>query len=230
MRDPTLHWNERASDHRDVGISICQCRAAAHKQRLIAITGGPGAGKTAVLELARRHFCRHVRVLPEAATLLLAGGFPRYGTEPAVKALQRAILAVQMELERAIACDLSVALSLCDRGTIDGLAYWPGTEDELFSFFHTTRETELQRYATVIHLHTPEERHYDHSNPVRTESAEHAQEMDARIAHAWRGHPNVHFVDGADDFLQKAQRALALLDREVPACCRATADVSPSPP
>ena len=36
------------------------------KSRRIALTGGPGAGKTAVLELARRLLCEHVHILPEA--------------------------------------------------------------------------------------------------------------------------------------------------------------------
>lgn len=43
----------------------------------VVLTGGPGAGKTAVLELVRRAVCRHVRVLPEAASVVYGGGFPR---------------------------------------------------------------------------------------------------------------------------------------------------------
>jgi predicted ATPase len=32
----------------------CEC-AAVHERRRVVLTGGPGAGKTAVLELIRRH-------------------------------------------------------------------------------------------------------------------------------------------------------------------------------
>lgn len=39
----------------------------AHKRRRVVLTGGPGAGKTATLELIRQSFCEHVHVLPEAA-------------------------------------------------------------------------------------------------------------------------------------------------------------------
>ena len=46
-------------------------------QKRIVITGGPGAGKTAILELARRDLCAHVEVLPESARIVFSGGFPR---------------------------------------------------------------------------------------------------------------------------------------------------------
>ena len=48
-------------------MTSCGCTLASHPCRLVVITGGPGAGKTAVLEVARTAFCQHVQVLPEAA-------------------------------------------------------------------------------------------------------------------------------------------------------------------
>ena len=33
--------------------------------RRVVLTGGPGAGKTAALEMIKQSFCEHVRVLPE---------------------------------------------------------------------------------------------------------------------------------------------------------------------
>ena len=54
----------------------CTC-GETHPRRRIVLTGGPGAGKTAVLELVRLYFCRHVHVLPEAAGIVFSGGFPR---------------------------------------------------------------------------------------------------------------------------------------------------------
>jgi hypothetical protein len=57
----------------------------------VVITGGPGAGKTAVLELVARSFCPHVAILPEAATIVFGGGFPRHTTTVGLMAAQRAI-------------------------------------------------------------------------------------------------------------------------------------------
>ena len=101
----------------------CDCRDP-HESRRIVLTGGPGVGKTAVLELIRHSFCDHVKVLPEAASIVFGGGFPRGTGDGARRAAQRAIIFVQCELEAPVAGD-NPAIVLCDRGTVDGSAYWP---------------------------------------------------------------------------------------------------------
>lgn len=200
----------------------CECKGL-HKRKRVVLTGGPGAGKTALLELIRQSFCIHVRVLPEAASIVFGGGFPREDDELCRRAAQRAIFHIQRELE-ASGDSHNPAVVLCDRGTIDGLAYWPGAADELWSSVGTTRETELARYDAVIHLRTPALEHgYNHQNPLRTESAEVAAEVDGRIAQAWAAHPRRFTIDSSSDFLDKAARALAVLRQELPSCCRAHA-------
>lgn len=185
------------------------------------ITGGPGAGKTAVLEIVRRHFCEHVAVLPESAGIVFGGGFPRWPTEPGRRAAQRAIFHVQRELEQLAEEERSAALTLCDRGTIDGAAYWPGPPETFFAAVGTTEQEQLARYDAVIHLRTPTlNGGYNTSNPLRIESAREAAHIDARIAAAWAAHPRRFFVESSEDFLDKAARALALLRAEVPSCCR----------
>jgi hypothetical protein len=110
----------------------CSCRATTHGNRRIVLTGGPGAGKTAVLEVVRRRFCEHVDVLPESESILFGGGFPRRMTDAGGRAAQRAIFHVQHELEILSAAEPAIAVTLCDRGTIDGLAYWPGDPEDLW--------------------------------------------------------------------------------------------------
>lgn len=197
----------------------CNCREV-HARKSIVLTGGPGAGKTAVLELIRKSFCQHVVVLPEAASLLFRGGFPRRTDPPARRAAQRAIYFVEKELERCAGEGKEPAIVLCDRGTIDGAAYWPGPGD-LWSEVSSSHALELARYSAVIHLRTPLENNgYDWSNPVRTETAAEAAAIDQRIAQAWAGHPRRFFVESTPDFLQKALKAVELLRLELPACCR----------
>jgi predicted ATPase len=148
----------------------CEC-AEVHKRRRVVFTGGPGAGKTALLELIRQSFCSHVKVLPEAASVVFGGGFPREDDPLCRRAAQRAIFYVQRELETA-GDSHSPAVVLCDRVTIDGLAYWPGPSEEFWLSLSTTLEIELGRYDAVIHLRTPAQEHgYNHQNPLRTESA-----------------------------------------------------------
>jgi predicted ATPase len=198
----------------------CRCPLEAHTGRRIVVTGGPGAGKTALLELVRRNFCPHVVVLPESASILFGGGFPRRTGEAARKAAQRAIYHVERELEAVAADDPRTAVVLCDRGTLDGAAYWPASAASFFDELGTSAEAEYARYAAVIHLRTPGDGSgYNHSNPLRTESAGEARILDERIAAVWRGHPRLFEVAQTADFLDKVARALALIRAEVPACC-----------
>ena len=121
---------------------------ARHARKRIVLTGGPGAGKTAVLELVRQEFCAHVHVLPEAAAIVLGGGFPRAGSLEWRRSAQRAIFFVQRELESTGQAE-KAAIVLCDRGTVDGAAYWPGPES-FWDSVGTTLERELSRYDAVI--------------------------------------------------------------------------------
>jgi predicted ATPase len=203
------------------GARRCGCAAPHARPALVAVTGGPGAGKTAILEMARKELCPHVVVLPEAAGIVFGGGFPRLPHDAARRAAQRAIFHVQRQSER-LAQELGgVALVLCDRGTLDGVAYWPDEVAGWCEDLGVALEAERARYAAVLHLDTPDARQgYNHENALRTETAEEASRIDERIRAAWAGHPRVHHVDSRDDFLAKAREALDLLRALVPVCCR----------
>jgi len=196
----------------------CDCQER-HVTRRVVLTGGPGAGKTAVLELIRLFFCEHVRTLPESASIVFGGRFPRSDRLDLQQAAQRAIYHVQRELESTVQSE-NLAVVLCDRGTVDCSAYWRGDGD-LFTSVGTTREAEMRRYDAVIHLRTPRTpAAYNHDNPLRIESLEEAAQMDERILQQWEGHPRRFLVEATEDFLSKAARTMALLRDEVPECCR----------
>ncbi|MGM0578850.1 MAG: ATP-binding protein [Myxococcota bacterium] len=205
-----------------VGSEPCSCGRFFHDTRLIAVTGGPGAGKTAVLERIVRSLCEHVGVLPEAASVVFGGGFPRKDSAVARCAAQRAIYHVQREVEALVTGEGKIAVALCDRGTLDGVAYWPGDEDSLWRQVGTTRKRELRRYAAVIHLQTPaREQGYNRDNTLRVESPAEAQALDRRILDAWGGHPCRVIVASIEDFHDKAAVAVERVRAELPSCCRA---------
>lgn len=196
----------------------CDC-AETHTRRRIVLTGGPGAGKTAVLHVIRRSACEHVVVLNEAAGIVFGGGFPRDQAAGVRRAAQRAIFHVQRELEAA-ADEANAAIVMCDRGMVDGFAYWPGPDD-FWSSVGTTREELFARYEAVIHMRVPDDAHgYGHQNPLRTESSAEAAAIDTRILQAWDGHARRFIIDATSNFLAKAGRVLEILRGEVPACCR----------
>lgn len=203
-----------------LGNQRCGCVLQSHDPRFIVITGGPGAGKTAVLELARRSFCEHVAVLPEAASIVFGGGFPRHATLSARRAAQRAMYHVQHEVETLVIEEHRVAVALCDRGTLDGLAYWPGRVEEFWRQVGTSQTKELERYLAVLHLAPPAAGEGYQQSSLRIETAEEAQVIDQRIGEVWKDHPNRSSLGSFGDFGEKATCALELIRRQLPPCCR----------
>jgi predicted ATPase len=205
------------------GSLPCSCDPPTHEPRLVAVTGGPGGGKTAALEMARRMLCRHVAILPEAASVLFGGGFPRHTSAPARRAAQRAIFHVQRQLERMVVEEGGAAVLLCDRGTLDGLAYWPDDDASFWCDVGSSLEVELARYRAVVHLETPDAHHgYDQRNHLRIETPAEARAIDRRIDSIWSAHPRRIVVPSAEDFFQKVRAALDAIGAELPECCRAT--------
>ena len=202
----------------------CSCENQHAACQLIAVTGGPGAGKTAVLAVARQLLCQHVIVLPEAATIVFKGGFWRRESPVGARAAQRAIYCVQRQLEDIVIKDHLAAVGLCDRGTVDGAVYWPSEGVSYWEAMGVSREAEMARYAAVVHLRTPEAHNgYDLSNPYRIESARRAAELDEAILQAWQSHPRRVVVAAAADFEVKVKHALDAIGALLPGCCRGLA-------
>ncbi len=202
------------------GEKKCECELGVHTPKLVVLTGGPGAGKTAVLELVKKAFCEHIQILPEAASILFSGGFVRKDSDSARRGAQRAIYHVQRELEQIALEEKSSAIVLCDRGTLDGLAYWVGNESSYFESLGTNIEKEFSRYESVIHLRSPSvEMGFNHQNPVRLESAEQAAVIDEKIAKIWKQHSRYESIASTSDFMEKARQAVEAIKRFVPKCC-----------
>lgn len=189
--------------------------------RLIVITGGPGAGKTAVLEMAKKVLCEHVAILPEAASIIFSGGFWRLKSDSARQAAQRAIFHVQVEMENLVIGEQKWSVALCDRGTIDGVAYWAGSPQSFWKMSGSDVTREFAKYLAVIHLRSPTDLlGYNQQNPLRIESAIQAQEIDDKIAQAWAGHPNYKVIENSESFLTKAQASIKAISKFIPDCCR----------
>ena len=91
----------------------------------IVFTGGPSAGKTTLLQMLKKEWSNTVAIVPESASILYQGGFHR-SFNPATKIhIQKAIYFVQIESETIVQLENPNKHIFCDRGTLDGLAYWP---------------------------------------------------------------------------------------------------------
>jgi predicted ATPase len=181
----------------------------------IVLTGGPGGGKSTAADLLRREFWDRVVAVPEAATLLFAGGFPRYSDPEGVKAAQIAILHVQKNLEDIQTSRHPDKVLLCDRGMVDGAVYWPGPASELFQQAGITLEAALKRYHAVLFFESAAVggRSINGNNPVRNESIEAAAELDGRLRQVWSQHPRFYFIPHQASFLAKIKVGLDVFVR-----------------
>jgi predicted ATPase len=184
-----------------------------HNQCRIVLTGGPGGGKTTAADLYRREIGEQVVIVPEAATLLYGGGFPRVGQPGVRRATQHDIYHVQVNLEEAQAAYYPDRVLICDRGTVDGAVYWPDESGAFFSSLATTLEQELHRYDAVIFFETAAVGgiSIEGGNPVRIESIEQALALDKRLRALWSQHPNFIFVPHNTSFMKKITDGLEAL-------------------
>jgi predicted ATPase len=180
----------------------------------IVLTGGPGGGKTTAADLFRREVGDRVVIVPEAATMLFSGGFPRSSELLARRAAQRTIYHVQRNLEDTQAALYPDRILLCDRGTVDGAVYWPNTDQDFFTALGTTLEDELARYDAVLFFRSAALGGMDieGGNPTRVENLEEAVELDRRLMAVWSNHPNLVVVPHNASFFKKVTFGLAALE------------------
>lgn len=185
----------------------------AQRRCRIVVTGGPGGGKTTATDLLRRELGARIVIVPESATILFSGGFPRSHEPDACRAAQRAIFHVQRNLEDVQSALYPGRVLLCDRGTVDGAAYWPAGSSEYFHAMGTSPESELSRYDAVVFFETAAVAgmSIEGGNPVRNESLAQAVELDRALRHLWSHHPSFYLVPHSPSFLQKINSSLALL-------------------
>ncbi|MFZ4715851.1 MAG: AAA family ATPase [Bacteriovoracaceae bacterium] len=181
----------------------------------IAITGGPGGGKTTALDLFQRELQNKVKVVPEAATMLFHYGIKRESETERIKLLQQEIYRMQLNLEDSIARLHPERLLVCDRGTLDGIAYWPGPEADFFTTIGSSFEQEADRYDAVIFFQTAVKNAEDvtSNNPFRSEGPSAATILDEKLKQVWQRHPNFHYVPTDSSFLKKITTGLFTINQ-----------------
>jgi predicted ATPase len=179
----------------------------------IVITGGPSGGKTTLIETLKKDLGNKITVVPEAASILYRGGFPRTTSDLNHFHGQRAICFIQRELEDLARAESRAEIIICDRGSLDSIAYWPGSAENFFTSLNTTLETELKRYQWVIHLDTASPDSFDTTNPIRTESFAEAMELNEKTKLAWQNHPQRIIIPHETEFLTKITRAKLVLEK-----------------
>ncbi|PSV49379.1 AAA family ATPase [Photobacterium indicum] len=187
------------------------------KQLQVVVTGGPGGGKTTALDLFRRELGHKIAVVPEAATLLFSGGITRSDNDQTLRMIQKTIFQLQKNLEEIHKKQFPDRLLVCDRGSLDGLAYWPGTESDFFKDVNSTFDHEIARYDAVIFFESAAATGHDISsnNPVRNESSEQAVQLDEKLQKIWSRHPHFYFVGTSESFVRKIMFGIMTIENVI---------------
>ncbi|KAA0206851.1 hypothetical protein EDM68_00795 [Candidatus Uhrbacteria bacterium] len=170
----------------------------------VVLTGGPGSGKSTMIEAFRRdpNIGPRVAFVPEAASIVIA----QVGIRPPDRAVdrvgharfQRRLAEAQMIFEDGATdqafTDGKKAVIL-DRGLLDNAAYF---KDGVSDFERCTRldvATLARRYRAVIKLNVPPREVYERirgNNPARSESYDEALALDRRIEACWKPYASVY--------------------------------------
>jgi predicted ATPase len=180
--------------------------------RRVAVSGGPGAGKTTLWRELSSRFSDQVVPVPEVATLMFRHVFPAVHNESERRAVQSAIFHVQRELERVHEGRATGdQILLCDRGTVDGGGYWPAGHQAFFEEMATCWQNELARYDAVLFLESAAVGGLSiaDGNEVRREDLAQAIAVDTRLRETWASHPQFCHVPHAVRFEDKLAEAHA---------------------
>ena len=192
---------------------------AMSRRLVIVLTGGPGGGKSTLLEELRHEpaWAGRFVALPEAIFMMR-----HVGISPRKRLFQKVMVHLQMALEDGLDQALGPGDPqpiLCHRGSLDPLAYWIDRgwpEGAFFTYTETTQEEHYRRYTAVIHLVTAAdgaEEHYARwPDAHRPEQIEDAIRLDGLLQRVWRDHPCYHRIDNVGrSWKGKAEKARSIL-------------------
>jgi predicted ATPase len=187
------------------------------KTKSIVITGGPGSGKTTVLEYLGAELSSSVFLVKEASTYLtnsLPAGVEFRRDERI--AFQTIIYYWQKTREDSARLQAEGTPIVCDRGTLDGATYWPNGPEQFYERIGTSRERELSRYSAVIHLEVANREDYEKylfTNSCRHEPWEQAKRLCDQAKALWSGHAHFYTVKSQNDFSLKQKEVRDLVSR-----------------
>ena len=188
----------------------------------IALTGGPCGGKTAATCRIQDAFTKlgyKVFLINETATELLSSGVtPKELGRYEYQSKQFFMQSTKEDVcgQEALSCGADKVLIVCDRGLPDNAAYLSMNE-----YYFLLKERDMSRLETLVRYdaafmlrtaaNESDELYSVKSNPVRTENARQAIELDEKLMLAWADHPNLFVIEAKNSFEEKINEVLTIL-------------------
>jgi predicted ATPase len=187
------------------------------KTHVVALTGGPGGGKSTLLKLVSQklQLTPFIIVLEEAIH-----GMAGCGLDPRSAEFQRLLVQRQRAREDdtlSVAAREGKGLIVTHRGTLDPCAFWQSfgnTRESFFEMTDITLEDHYRRYGFVMHLESAAVRvpsaYARYPDAHRPESIEQAARLDHFLGELWCSHPHYVKIEGTLDVGMKIDCALRI--------------------
>lgn len=187
--------------------------------RKVVLTGGPGSGKTTVIESIKKNYGGKYKVIivDETASYLINMGIRPFGENsiPLID-FQELVLKTQLSKEEVIDKSLEFLpdeniLIIYDRGIMDNAAYI--SEEEFKEVIERVKTKEtiqdfFDRYDLVLNLVSRKDFYTTDNNPARSETVDDALSLGEKTLKVWTGHKNLKIVSPKDDINDKIKDVL----------------------
>lgn len=182
------------------------------------LTGGPGSGKSTLMELLKGEY-PNVHFVPEVAAIVMGqlGIKPSINDPVSYRRFQSLIYRTQKLFELTsiqFAAFHGKKGVVLDRGKPDNIAYLPGGVREFEQISGNSIDSEFECYNVVVQMAVPPRKVYEkikYNNPSRTETYDQAMILGRKIQDIWSAHPN-YFSASSISWKTKVRQALEALN------------------
>lgn len=168
----------------------------------VVLTGGPMAGKTSILNYLKHSLGGSIMVIPEIATFFEGNILrdQRFFSPSFNRKISKLFFSVQSEIEdmyQELAEENFTSLILCDRGLLDGAAYYDKGEENFLDLHKISKEDIYKRYDAVIWMETLAKTQKEkYSSARQSSSVSMALRISRANLSAWGKHPRFFSVSG----------------------------------
>ena len=196
-------------------------------EKRIVLTGGPGSGKTTVLNSIVNMYTSlgvKVVVVSETATEIINSGIKPFGDDK-IEMLDFQKLVLSLQLSKGKIYDEAIRmyqkvhpnediLIIYDRGSIDNKAYI--TDEEFDAVMQSVCDddysTILNKYDLIIDLVGSKKFYTLENNKARSESADVALTLGEKTLKSWVGHPKVKIVGPKENMNDKVSEVVSYIN------------------